>query len=47
MLKNSLLNKANQNIPILQDVIDIDMEEDGDEKKLTSPKKYRIFAKSH
>ena len=34
MLKNSLLNKANENISILQDAIDFDMSENGDEDKL-------------
>ena len=44
MLKNSLLNKANENISILQDAIDFDMSENGDEDKLKAQKKYRILA---
>lgn len=43
MLKSSLLNEANENISILQDAIDFDMAEDGDEEKLKLWKKYRIF----
>ena len=42
-LKNSLLNEANENISILQDAIDFDMAEDGDEEKLKLWKKYRIL----
>ena len=42
-LKNSLLNEANENISILQDAIDLDMSEDGDEEKLKAWKKYRIL----
>ena len=42
-LKNSLLNEANENISILQDAIDFDMAEDGDEEKLKAWKKYRIL----
>jgi len=42
-LKNSLLNEANENISILQDAIDLDMSEDGDEERLKSWKKYRIL----
>ena len=42
-LKNSLLNEANENISILQDAIDLDMAEDGDEEKLKAWKKYRIL----
>ena len=42
-LKNSLLNEANENISILQDAIDLDMAEDGDEDKLKAWKKYRIL----
>lgn len=43
MLKNSLLNEANENISILQDAIDLDMAEDGDEDKLKAWKKYRVL----
>ena len=43
ILKNSLLNEANENISILQDSIDFDMAEDGDEEKLKAWKKYRIL----
>ena len=43
MLKNSLLNEANENISILQDAIDLDMSENGDEDKLKAWKKYRIL----
>ena len=43
MLKNSLLNEANENISILQDAIDLDMSEDGDEEKLKAWKKYRVL----
>ncbi|WP_294884411.1 tail fiber assembly protein [uncultured Gilliamella sp.] len=43
MLKNSLLNEANENISILQDAIDLNMSEDGDEEKLKAWKKYRIL----
>ena len=42
-LKNSLLNEANENISILQDAIDLDMAEDGDEDKLKTWKKYRVL----
>ena len=42
-LKNSLLNEANENISILQDAIDFDMTEDGDEDKLKAWKKYRVL----
>jgi len=42
-LKNSLLNEANENISILQDAVDLDMAEDGDEEKLKAWKKYRIL----
>ena len=42
-LKNSLLNEANENISLLQDAIDLDMAEDGDEDKLKAWKKYRIL----
>ena len=42
-LKNSLLNEANENISILQDAIDLDMAEDGDEDKLKAWKKYRVL----
>ena len=42
-LKNSLLNEANENISILQDAIDFDMAEEGDEEKLKAWKKYRIL----
>lgn len=42
-LKNSLLNEANENISILQDAIDLDMSEDGDEDKLKAWKKYRVL----
>jgi len=42
-LKNSLLNEANKNISILQDAIDLDMSEDGDEEKLKAWKKYRVL----
>ena len=41
--KNSLLNEANENISILQDAIDFDMSENGDEEKLKLWKKYRIL----
>ena len=43
MLKNSLLNEANENISILQDAIDLDMSEDGDEERLKLWKKYRVL----
>lgn len=43
MLKNSLLNEANENISILQDAIDLDMSEEGDEEKLKAWKKYRVL----
>ena len=43
ILKNSLLNEANENISILQDSIDFDIAEDGDEEKLKAWKKYRIL----
>jgi len=43
MLKSSLLNEANENISILQDAIDFDMAEDGDEDKLKAWKKYRVL----
>ncbi|KES14496.1 Caudovirales tail fiber assembly protein, partial [Gilliamella apis SCGC AB-598-P17] len=43
VLKTSLLNEANENISILQDAIDFDMVEDGDEEKLKTWKKYRIL----
>ena len=42
-LKNSLLNEANEQISYLQDAIDFDMSEDGDEEKLKAWKKYRIL----
>ena len=42
-LKNSLLNEANENISILQDAIDLEMSEDGDEERLKAWKKYRIL----
>lgn len=42
-LKNSLLNEANENISILQDAIDLDMSEDGDEERLKAWKKYRVL----
>ena len=42
-LKNSLLNEANENISILQDAIDLDMSEDGDEERLKLWKKYRVL----
>ena len=41
--KNLLLNEANENISILQDAIDFDMAEDGDEDKLKAWKKYRVL----
>ncbi|QHJ84157.1 MAG: hypothetical protein [Caudoviricetes sp.] len=41
--KNLLLNEANENISILQDAIDFDMSENGDEEKLKLWKKYRIL----
>ena len=41
--KNLLLNEANENISILQDAIDLEMSEDGDEEKLKAWKKYRIL----
>ena len=44
MLKNSLLNEANENISILQDAIDLDMSENGDEDKLKAWKKYRVVS---
>lgn len=43
MLKNSLLNEANENISILQDAIDLNMSENGDEDKLKVWKKYRVL----
>lgn len=43
MLKNSLLNEANENISILQDAIDLNMSENGDEDKLKAWKKYRVL----
>lgn len=43
VLKTSLLNEANENISILQDAIDFDMAEDGDEDKLKAWKKYRVL----
>ena len=43
MLKNSLLNEANENISILQDAIDLDMSENGDEDKLKAWKRYRVL----
>ena len=43
MLKSSLLNEANENISILQDAIDFDMAEDGDEERLKAWKKYRVL----
>lgn len=43
MLKSSLLNEANENISILQDAIDLDMSEDGDEERLKAWKKYRVL----
>ena len=41
--QQKLLNEANKNISILQDAIDFDMSEDGDEEKLKAWKKYRIL----
>lgn len=41
--QQKLLNEANENISILQDAIDLDMSEDGDEEKLKLWKKYRIL----
>ena len=41
--KNLLLNEANENISILQDAIDFDMSENGDEEKLKLWKKKRIL----
>ena len=42
-LKNSLLNEANEQISYLQDAIDFDMAENGDEEKLKAWKKYRVL----
>ena len=41
--RQQLLNEANENISILQDMIDLDMSEDGDKEKLKAWKKYRIL----
>lgn len=43
VLKTSLLNEANENISILQDAIDLEMSEDGDEERLKAWKKYRVL----
>jgi hypothetical protein len=43
LLKNSLLNDANEKIAILQDIIDLDMQEDDEEAQLKQWKKYRIL----
>ena len=43
MLKSSLLNEAHENISILQDAIDLDISENGDEDKLKAWKKYRVL----
>ena len=43
VLKTSLLNEANENISLLQDAIELDMAEDGDEKRLKAWKKYRVL----
>ncbi|KFA58980.1 Tail fiber assembly protein from lambdoid prophage DLP12 [Gilliamella apicola] len=43
LLKNSLLNDANEKIAILQDIIDLDMQEMDEEAQLKQWKKYRIL----
>jgi hypothetical protein len=43
LLKNSLLNDANEKIAILQDIIDLDMQETDEEARLKAWKKYRIL----
>lgn len=41
--QTALIKEANTVISILQDSIDLDMQEDGDEEKLKAWKKYRIL----
>lgn len=41
--QNNLIKEANTVISILQDAIDLDMQEDGDEDKLKAWKKYRVL----
>ncbi|OCG21149.1 hypothetical protein A9G11_08400 [Gilliamella sp. wkB108] len=43
VMKNSLLNEANEKIAILQDIIDLDMQESNEEEQLKQWKKYRIL----
>lgn len=42
-IKKSMIYEANQIIAFLQDAIDLDMAEDGDEERLKSWKKYRVL----
>lgn len=42
-IKISLINKANEKIAILQDVIDLDMQESNEDEQLKNWKKYRIL----
>lgn len=42
-MKNSLIKEANEKITILQDAIDLEMAEDGDDEMLKAWKKYRIL----
>lgn len=43
VLKNSLINEANEKISLLQDIIDLDMQESDEEAQLKQWKKYRIL----
>ena len=43
VMKNSLINQANEKIALLQDIIDLDMQESNEEEQLKQWKKYRIL----
>ena len=43
VMKNSLINEANEKIAVLQDIIDLDMQESNEEEQLKKWKKYRIL----
>ncbi|WP_294615359.1 tail fiber assembly protein [uncultured Gilliamella sp.] len=43
VIKNSLINEANEKISLFKDVIDLDMQESNEEEQLKQWKKYRII----
>lgn len=43
VIKNSLINDANEKIAVFQDFTDLDMQESNEEEQLKQWKKYRIM----